>query len=104
MRTWGLYIWYPDHGKDLIHPDDLATMIASSPTYAVWEVVGQEGPYLILEYGPKRVRVKPKLFKTVPAPAFRLTQPVVTRSPRSARTGVVRAIGWHLKRKERIYL
>lgn len=100
MNTWGLYPWFRESGVDLIHPDDLATVQANSPYCVVCEVVGEEGEYLVLNYGGRRFRGKPELFRSVPPPAFHVGQLVRTKTPRTRRTGLVRVIRWHYKRNE----
>src|SRR4051812_46751337 len=100
MNTWGLYPWFRESGLDLIHPDDLAIVQAHSPYCVVCEVVGEEGPYLVLRYGERQFRGMPQLFRSVPSPTFRIGQWVTTRAPRTERSGVVRGIGWHYERNE----
>jgi hypothetical protein len=104
MKTWGLYPWFRESGLDLIHPDDLATVQADPPYCMLCEVVGSEGPYLVLRYGEHQVRCKSQLFRSVPPPLFRVGQQVRTKAPRTEKTGVVRGIGWHYKRNEPSFL
>jgi hypothetical protein len=100
MSTWGLYPWFRESGLDLIHPDDLATVQAHSPYCMLCEVVGNEGEYLVLHYGELQFRGRPQLFRSLPPPAFHVGQWVRTKAPRTRRTGLVRAIGWHYKKNE----
>jgi hypothetical protein len=100
MDTWGLYPWFRESGIDFIHPDDLAVVQAHSPYCMVCEVVGMDGPYLVMRFGPWKFRGKPELFRAIPPPAFRLGQRVKTKVPRTSRIGIIRAIVWHFKRNE----
>lgn len=102
--AWGLYPWFPELGTDLIHPDDLDVVRAYSPYGHVCELIGNDGEYLTLRFMVLQFRCKPDLFRSVPAPAFRVGQLVRTNPPRSPRTGLVVAILWHHKRNEPFFI
>jgi len=100
MDTWGLYPWFRESGIDLIHPDDLAIVQAHSPYCMVCEVVGMDGPYLVMRFDAHQFRGKPELFRAVCPPAFRVGQRVKTKAPRTLKRGAIRGIGWHYRRNE----
>jgi hypothetical protein len=104
MSTWGLYPWSRENGTDLIHPDDLALVLTQCLFGNVCEVLGEEGPYLVLRFSSFQFRGRPVLFRPVPPPVFRPGQEVMTKAPRTLRKGVIRDIVWHFKRNEPVYL
>jgi hypothetical protein len=104
INTWGLYPWFREWGLDLIHPDDLATVEAHSPYGVVCEIIGSDGPFLVIRSSSHQFRGKPVLFQPVPPPAFHVRQRVKTQAPRTPRIGFIRVIGWHYKRNEPYYL
>jgi len=59
--------------------------------------------YLALCYGAVRLRVQPALYRVVPAPAVQIGQHVRLRDG-SDRLGVVRDIGWHVKKNAPLYV
>src|SRR5205085_1182469 len=95
--------WTRESGSELIHPDDLAVVLAHYPLGHVCEVVGREGEYLLMRYAEYQFRGKPDLFESLPPPAFRLGEAVATRTPRTRRSGLVRDIGWHFNCQEYIF-
>jgi Family of unknown function (DUF6960) len=102
--AWGLYPWFPEHGFDLIHPDDREAVKASFPYGKVWHVIGGDGDYLLLAASTWQFRAKPALFESVSPPKFPYGARVRTRPPRTVRECVVVGIGWHNKRQESYYL
>jgi len=100
-KIWGIYIWTPQHGMDMIHPDDLKKMGDNPQLYAIFEKIGIEPPYIVLKYDGRVYRVKPELFKPiVKNPIFDFGDEVITKS---GKIGTIRTIGWHFKREEPIY-
>ena len=95
LKGLGLYPWFRERGLDFIHPDDLETIQSHSPYCVVCDVIGKDGPYLVIRFGPHQFRGKPELFQPVSPPAFRIGQCVTTKAPRTARIGVIRGISWH---------
>ncbi|MBK8236402.1 MAG: hypothetical protein IPK74_12660 [Deltaproteobacteria bacterium] len=53
---WALYPWVEEHGTDLIHPDDLTTVLDLLPHGKVFRLVGEEGGFLRLRYGDSEFR------------------------------------------------
>ena len=88
---------------ELIHADDLAIVETHSPYCVVCEVVGEDGEYLVMQYGPYRFRAKPTLFKPIPPPSFHVGQKIRTKPPRTIRSGTIRIIGWHYKTNQPSY-
>ncbi|MFO0260520.1 MAG: DUF6960 family protein, partial [Planctomycetota bacterium] len=60
---WGLYPWFPEHGESMIHPDDVAAVKDLTPNGKVFQVIEEDGTYLVLSYGEVRFRAKPDLFR-----------------------------------------
>ena len=97
---WGLYPWVEEHGADLIHPDDLATVIDLLPHGKVFRLVGEEGGFLRLRYGDSEFRARPSLFKPVVG-NVRGVGEVITLL--DGRKGEVLVVQWHHQRGEPMY-
>src|SRR5688500_17355254 len=99
-EKWGIYPWFPEHGIDLIHPDDRDQELLGA---TVREVINDDADYLFLQAGEKHLRAKPGFFMPVQAPKFVYGEQVRTRPPRTVRDCIVVGIAWHMKRQEPMY-
>src|SRR5947209_6457546 len=97
---YGLYQWFEEHGRGLIHDDDLESFLRFLPNGKVFHCAGVEGEYLLLSYGEHQFRVKPTLFKAVPQPQKTIGERVCVRSKGKVVNGVICDIMWHFQRSE----
>lgn len=98
--SWGLYPWFEEHGVDLIHPDDLATVRALLPNGKVFRLVGEEQEFLRLRYGDVEFRARPSLFKPVAGHVRGVGETIALSD---GRMGEVIGVQWHQKRDEPMY-
>lgn len=91
--TWGLYPWFEEHGPAMVHPDDLGRLKQLMPYGKVFLQAGEENGYLRLKYGEEEFRVKPDLFRPVPAVRFPIGSTVRIRS--NGVSASVVGIEWH---------
>jgi hypothetical protein len=103
MATWGLYPWFRESGLDLIHPEDLPTVLDHSPYCKLCEVIGADGQYLMIRYGSHQFRGRAEFFTTVTSPAYCIGQSVTTKAPRTLRAGVISDVGWHYQQNAPFY-
>ena len=101
---WGVYPWFPEHGEAMIHPEDVPAVVGIRPNGKLFEVIGEEGDYLVLSYGECTFRVKPDLFRTVDSPLKRIGDAVEVDSGGERRAGIVAEIQWHHQKNEPFYL
>lgn len=98
-KSFGVCNWFPEHGSHLVASVDLAAFTALDPAGKVFECIGEEGPWLVVRYGVHTYRLNPDILNPVPAPAFSVGQPVVSKD----RSGVVADVTWHFKEMAPIY-
>lgn len=75
MRTEPAYLVYPrwpEDGDAWVHPQDVRLARRLIPSTRVFRRVGREGSYLVLAYGPLRLRVKPAMRQALPGDGFNL--------------------------------
>jgi hypothetical protein len=59
---YGYYPWWPVDGDNWVHPEDIERTRALIPSLRVWRRQGIRGPFVLLHYGPLRLRVRPTLW------------------------------------------
>ena len=101
VGKWGLCQWFEEHGTAMVHSDDLDALRSFRPNGRVFNCIDEDESFLVLRYGEVVFRVKPALFKAVPAPKWQIgeTVEVVDRG----RMGQVAEIRWHFQRAEPMY-
>lgn len=97
---WGMYPWFEENGKGLIHPDDIDDFSKEVNNCKVFLCV-KEDEYLTLKYNNNYYRVKEKLFKSVPKPKFNFEQKVKIKD--SDKEVFIADIMWHLNKQEHYY-
>ena len=97
---WGIYPWFKEHGSDLIHPDDIGTLVKEANNCKVFECI-EDGEYLTLKYNSNYYRVKDKLFKRVPTPKYIFGEIVRLKNDEEA---IITDIMWHYGKQEHYYL
>ncbi|MFN9753482.1 MAG: DUF6960 family protein, partial [Planctomycetota bacterium] len=100
---WGLYPWFPEHGESMIHPDDVAAVKDLTPNGKVFQVIEEDGTYLVLSYGEVRFRAKPDLFRAVDRPDKQIGDAVEVESKGEPKSGTIVGIEWHHQRNEPFY-
>jgi hypothetical protein len=101
---WGLYPWFPEHGEEYVHPEDVNAFRLLFPYGKAFAVLAEEDSYVVLQYGNARFRVKPDLLKPISAPANSFGEKVRVVSHGEDVTGTVSDIQWHFERAEPYYL
>lgn len=74
---YGHYPWWPEDGDAWLHPEDVALARRTIPSPRVWRTDGRIAntsgdPFIVLQYGGDRLRVRPRLWQEVPRPAFEI--------------------------------
>jgi hypothetical protein len=94
---YGHYPWWPQDGDDWVHPEDVALARAMIPSPRVWRREGEQGEYVVLQYGDVRLRVKRTLWVETPHEGYDIGDWVEVR-PRGMTndpvTGQVRELHW----------
>jgi hypothetical protein len=93
----GFYPWWPEDGDEWIHPEDADSARGMIPSPRVWRRDGEHGPFVVLHYGPTRLRVKRTLWQEVPSEGFEIGDKVEVLSrgmKNTPRTGVIAEIHW----------
>ena len=103
VPCWGLYPWFPEHGEQMIHPNDVSIVIALSPYIRVFELVDVDEDYLVLSYGDCTFRVRPNLFHEVEQPIKRIGDIVQVESKGEIVTGLIVEVQWHYKKNKPFY-
>lgn len=96
MHTkWGLYQWFEEHGVELIHPDDLATVRRFPPGNRVFQVIEESGGLLRLRSGDIEFRAYPALFEDLKIHPRPFGSEVLLRG---GRRGKIFEIYWHFQK------
>ncbi|WP_442483773.1 DUF6960 family protein [Aeoliella sp. SH292] len=103
IGNWGLYQWFEEHGLNLIHPDDLVAFRQLTPNGKLFEVVGFQDGYWMLRYAQCTYRVKPALFKNVPAPPLTFGDQVRIFKSGAPTSATIGDIMWHFQKAEPFY-
>jgi hypothetical protein len=107
MMQPGQWISYGcmDWGPRLFHPDDfhLKERMLACGCVCFFESI--EGDYWVLKFGSLRVRLRADLIGAgpLPSPAFDFDDVVRVAEHRTVRTGRIRTIGWHAKRRVHLF-
>lgn len=99
VNTWGLFPWFQEYDKGLIHPDDLYNFQPQNSS--VFFCIGIEDKYLVLQQGKYEYRVIPTNYKVIYPPKFSFGMEVLTTNGDVA---YIEEIHWHHKDKRHIYL
>src|SRR3954451_2252478 len=94
---YGVYPWWPEDGDEWLHPEDIALARQLIPSPRVFRRDGEQGPFVLLHYGPLRLRVKRTLWQEVPHEGFDMGDWVEVLSRgmlNTPRTGVIREMHW----------
>lgn len=100
--NWAKITWFPEHGVEKIHSDDIE-LFGSGVQGIVVPVLNEESDWIIVKLKNEHVRVDSTLLSDCPEPKYKLGDPVKTKSPRTIETGVVTSIVWHFSKNEPMY-
>jgi hypothetical protein len=65
IKTWGLYPWSIENGKDFIYKEDLEKAEKLNLYGKVFQCIDKENNYIKIKYGENIIRVKPELYKVI---------------------------------------
>lgn len=94
---YGYFPWWPENGNDWVHPEDVAVARAMIPSGRIYRRDGESGSYVVLHYGPIRLRVRRTLWCEVEPEGFEIGDWVEVRSRgwhNTPRTGTIREMFW----------
>jgi len=95
VGEWGLYPWFEERGRSLVHPQDADAFSSLLPYGKLFQCVAWDNQYMTLRYGNRQFRVRPDLFAAVTAPPFDFGQTVAFGKGGRAVSGTVVDICWH---------
>lgn len=101
--SWGLYPWFKESGRELIHPNDICDFEKLQPYGLVFENIAFSDLYLTLRYRNDTFRVKPDLYEIVSIPKFRFGDIVRTKDNYNQKC-IIEHILWHYKRGCEMYI
>jgi hypothetical protein len=96
---FGVCVWFPEHGKDLIAPQDLERFTALRPNGKVFEYIESSGDFSTLAYGEQIFHVSPAILKPIKPPKFQIGDQIKTKD----KLGSISDIEWHFKDGAPIY-
>jgi hypothetical protein len=94
---YGYYPWWPENGDDWVHPEDVEIARSTIPSPRVWRRDGQQSDFVVLTYGPLRLRVRRTLWRELPWEGFDIGDLVEVRTrgmTNEHRTGTIREMHW----------
>jgi hypothetical protein len=100
---FGLFNWFPEHGADLVHPDDREAFACLPPAGRVFGVAQHAG-WIMLSLGASHYRVRGHLLRPVPPPGHWIGDQVVFTSGGKTLMGAVREVHWHIRDEWPFYL
>lgn len=94
---YGYYPWWPEDGEEWIHPQDVEIAKRLIPSGRVFRRDGEQGPFILLQYGHDRLRVRRTLWMEVEPEGFDigdLVEVVPQGMQNEPQTGVIREMMW----------
>lgn len=76
MPDFGFYPLWPESGDHWYHPEDAQNIEQLVPSRRVLRRTGYDGEFYLLEYGARRVRVRPTMWLGVPSCDLEVDQAV----------------------------
>jgi hypothetical protein len=103
----GVYLWWPERGEAMFHPDDVDLARKLIPSRRVFRRETFLDGYVVLAYGTHRLRLQPTLFLPAQSDGFEIGDPVQVLS-RCGKNwpliGRVAQMLWHVRGKRNEYL
>lgn len=100
MKELVLLPWFIEKGIEHIHPDDIEEVHDIMPYGKVFENKGLQDGYLLLQYGVRRIRVRPELVQDIGSIPISIGSQVNMNGTQA----LVVDIGWHFKRDMPFFL
>jgi hypothetical protein len=94
---YGYFPWWPEDGDAWVHPEDVATARGMIPSGRVFRRDGASRDYVVMHYGPVRLRVLRTLWQEVEPEGYEIGDWVEVLSRgmlNEPRTGVIREMLW----------
>jgi len=94
---YGYYPWWPEDGNDWLCPEDIKLARRLIPSMRVFRREGEQGPFVVLQYGDLKLRVLRTLWQEVASEGFELGDWVEVLSrcgQNEPRTGTIRERVW----------
>jgi hypothetical protein len=91
-----LFNWFPEHGAELVHPDDLEAFTRLNPAGRVFAVM-RRADWIVLSLGGSEYRVRGNLLQPVPPPRHWIGDEVSFVSKGVVHRGTVREVRWHFR-------
>jgi hypothetical protein len=95
---YGFYPWWPEDGDGWVHPEDVKLARSLIPSPRIFKRDGERGEYVIIHYGPLKLRVKRTLWREAPWEGFDMGDMVEVMSRAAVntwRTGTIREMRWN---------
>ncbi len=102
VGLWVLFPWFPEKGERHVAPEDRQRMEQLRPYCKLFHCRAWAGPYVELDWDGLIFRVTPRLLKRVPEPTHGFGT-VVTLADDPSRSGKIREIYWHFKKRREFY-
>lgn len=106
-HDYGVYLWWPEDGEAVFHPDDLKLALKLIPSRRVFRRGKFVDGYVVLEYGSHRLRLQPTLFLSVQSDGFDIGDQVQVLSRCGQNRPFIGRIAhmlWHVRAKRIEYL
>jgi hypothetical protein len=94
---YGYFPWWPEDGDGWVHPEDVAIARRMIPSGRVFRRDGESRDYVVMHYGPVRLRMLRTLWQEVEPEGFEIGDWVEVLSRgmlNQPRTGVIREVLW----------
>lgn len=101
LYTWGIYQGFPGIHDEMIDTSDREAFFAMKPNGKVFQCVSVIEGMLILQYGERKFKVNPKLYKVVCEPKYKLGDQVEIIE--KSLIGKIIEINWHIKDNSPFY-
>jgi hypothetical protein len=106
-HDYGVYLWWPEDGDTVFHPDDLKLALRLIPSRRVFRREKFLDGYVVLTYGSHRLRLQPILFLSVQSDGFDIGDQVQVLSRCGQNRPFIGRIAhmlWHVRAKRIEYL
>lgn len=102
-KKWGVFLTWPEPGRDWVHPEDLWLAEQLIPSQRVFSRVDQDADFNLVAYGRHQIRMRPVLWLETSEPDYELGETVAIRSDGGrldAQIASIREVLWNSRRRE----
>lgn len=106
-HDYGVYLWWPERGEAMFHPDDVQLALKLIPSRRVFRRETFLDGYVVLAYGSHRLRLRPTLFLPAQSDGFEIGDQVQVLSRCGKNRPLIGRIAhmlWHVRGKRIEYL